>query len=264
MAMVFPADTSDDTLYARSLPVPQTSPPGPPQMPLSAAHQVSPVMGTTPPPAVQPSPMGPRGWTPLVAYTPGVPGTEPHAESLLLSDDDSADSQQEEDPLPPSQPAFKSYSPADTARQKVPAVAAAAVTYEEQIQAMKSAWNNHAADANEADAPDEQQENADDENGDDEPGEEQSEDDDMEDMSSRETSVRYSELSQCSYPAIGNVSPQCGLHVEAVLQLTMHCLADTGITLWYTFHCLQLFSPVNLLSTFLLVALWRVLSTSCV
>jgi len=196
MAMVFPADTSEDMLDAQSLPVPQTSPPGPPQMPLSAAHQVSPVISMTPPPAVQPSPLGPRGWTPLVAYTPGVPGTEPHAESLLLSDDDSAHSQQEEDPLSPSHPAFKSYSPADTARQKVPAVAAAAVTYEEQIQAMESAWNNHAADANEADAPDEQQQNADDENADVEPEEEQSEDDDMEDMSSRETSVRYSELSK--------------------------------------------------------------------
>ena len=140
-----------------------------PQMPPAAAHQVSPVMSAAAPPAVALPLSSPPGWTPHVACTPDRLAAQLQKQSAVQSQERAPSvggSQQQPEqampqagPLPNSQAAIKSYSPADTVKQKIPAVAACSIGSEAQMQAMQGAWNSHLAVAN-ADKPQQQQQEA--------------------------------------------------------------------------------------------------------
>ena len=193
-SMSFPADTAAAMLHvpaavaAAAVAAPSLSLPAP-QMPLSAAHQVSPLASMTPTPVVGHTLEGPRGWVPLVATTPGRPAFTaggPQSQSGQKADGGSAQGSQQR-PQTPSHSVIKSYSPADTLTRKVPAVAACGVSPDAHMQAMEGVWNNPVV-LNEDDSAPAQHAGADaDTNSD---REELSSPNSMQELSSRETSPR--------------------------------------------------------------------------
>lgn len=193
-SMSFPADTAAAMLHvpaavaAAAAAAPSVFLPAP-QMPLSAAHQVSPVASVTPTPAVGRTPEGPRGWAPLVATTPGRPAFKAGGPQSQLGQQANGGSAQgsQQQPQTASHAVIKSYSPADALTHKVPAVAACSVSPDEHMQAMEGVWNNPVVVNGDDPAPAQHAEadaDADSEY------EELSSPDSLQELSSRETSPR--------------------------------------------------------------------------
>lgn len=126
-SLSFPADTAGAMLHAQSPFAAELA--LAPQMPLPAAHTVSPGDNIVPIPAVGP-PVAPR-WRPLVACMPGIPAVSPaqnppqaHDYSVSMPGS-GAGGPGQQTPLPQPVQAIKSYSPADAlAQPSRPAVAA--------------------------------------------------------------------------------------------------------------------------------------------
>ncbi len=149
-AMSCAADPAGAMLHGQC--VPEAEQRNAPQMPPSAAHQVSPVVSTAPPPAVAPSGVSPSEQSPLVAGTSGSPAAEPQNHSAVQADEG----------VPPSsrsQAAIKAYSPASIVKQKIPAVTASIISPDVHMKAMQGAWNSQMPVAGK-DKPEQQQQAA--------------------------------------------------------------------------------------------------------
>ena len=146
-AMSCAADTAGAMLHGQCAPEAELR--DAPQMPPSAAHQVSPVASTAPP-AVAPPVTGPSERTSLVAGSSGMPAAEPQNQSAVQMNEGAPPSSR-------SQAAIKSYSPANIVKKKIPAVTACDISSDVHMQAMQGAWNSQLAVADE-DKPKQQQE----------------------------------------------------------------------------------------------------------
>ena len=152
-AMICRADTAGAMLHGQCMPEAHLR--DAPQMPLTVAPQVSPVMSTAPPPAVAPSVTSPQGSIPSGAYASRRPAAEPGNQCVEHSTHGvpraGGFKQQPEQavpcggPLSRSQPAIKSYSPAALEKQKIPAVTACNVSSDVHVQAMQGARTGHLA-----------------------------------------------------------------------------------------------------------------------
>ncbi len=227
-SLSFPADTAAAMLHVpATVPtagavVPSASTPAP-QIPLSAAHQISPAVGVTPTLAVGHMPEGRRGGAPLVATLSGRPASYaggPQSQLGEQADGSSAQGSQQE-PQTPSLSAIKSYSPADILTRKLPAVAACGDGPDVHIQAIKGAWKMSVVVNGDDPAPAQHAEvhaNADSN------CEEMSSPDSVQELSSRETTPRCAAygcttLHICAHVCTPQEKLQDGLCLHRLLRL---------------------------------------------
>lgn len=152
-AMSCAADTGGAMLHGQCMPEADLH--AAPQMPLTVAHQVSPVMSSAALPVVAPSVTGPHGSTSSAAYASWRPAAEPGDQSVDQSNHgvpSAGGTQQQPEHAVPcggslsrSQPAIKSYSPAALVKQKIPAVTACNISSDMHMQAMQGACSSRVA-----------------------------------------------------------------------------------------------------------------------